>query len=327
MILIRIIITAILAGVMAALLSSVAHAADKNSAKEKEENKQKEKEKCALEIIHPGTVDLAAAAPYDIFSATPAIARAPLQIRARGAACAFAIGFSSSHERAGLRQLAYRGGRISYWLSPNRNGAARLRDETRGNAGQLLRGQFAGGGAVIDLPYFAIAPGGQLAAAGAYRDRLTLTAYRLEDDRLRRTDSLKVDFALAVSPAIAATLLTDSGAGPLEGASHSVRLGDLSGGAARDFFLSIRANVNYAIRLESENRGALRHERLRDAAPIAYEFAVDGARLSLAREVSLKAKASAANAARRRFSVRVPPATRALAGKYVDNIRITISAR
>lgn len=295
-----------------------------------DEDETKEKDKsdvCALSLIHPGAISLTASSPYGSFSSAQSTERAPLQIRAEGPACEFAVGFSSPGERSGERRLSRRSDRIAYWLSPERNGVVRLGDDTNGVGDQLLRGRFAGGDAIIDLPYFIIAPGGQPSLAGQFEDRISITLFRAETKRLRRADDLKFRLDLRVEPSIEAVVIADSGSGPLAGAVHSVRLGDLSRGARRDFHLSIRANTDFKVRLESENSGALRHRDLGRAAEIPYELAIDGRRARLNRAFVLDGQEAQSDAVRKTLTVEVAPARDALAGDYSDNLKITISAR
>ncbi|GAB4523668.1 MAG: hypothetical protein Tsb0010_07730 [Parvularculaceae bacterium] len=296
--------------------------------KKGKEKPGKKSEHCELSIIHPGAVDVSASSPYDAFSPSPSVVRAPLQIRAKGPACAFAIGFASANDRGGDRRLAYRNSRLSYWASPDRSGTVKLGDATQDFGGRLLRGEFRGGETVIDLPYFLFVPGGQpAAAAGRYDDRLSITLYRLDGKSLRRADSADIQIRLSVEPAIEATVISDAGAGPLASGTHLLRLGDLTRGARRDFQLAIRANTEYRLRLESEHRGALRHKSLGARAEIPYALAIDGAPAPLGRPFELESRRIRFDRIRKTLTVTAGPAESALAGEYSDNLKITIIAR
>lgn len=295
--------------------------------KKGEEKPGKKSEHCELSIMHPGAVDISASSPYDAFSPSPSVVRAPLQIRAKGPACAFAIGFASANDRGGDRRLAYRNSRLSYWASPDRSGTVKLGDATQDFGDRLLRGAFRGGETVIDLPYFLFVPGGQPAAAGRYDDRLAITLYRLGGKNLRRADGADIRIRLAVEPAIEATVISDAGAGPLASGTHVLRLGDLTRGARRDFQLAIRANTEYRLCLESEHRGALRHKSLGARAEIPYALTIDGAPAPLSRPFELESRHIRFDRVRKTLTVVAGPAESALAGDYADNLKITIIAR
>ena len=175
-------------------------------------------------------------------------------------------------------------------------------------------------------------PPRQAAAAGIYRDRLTLTLYRGDLQDFTPEDRLEVGF-LAKVPRIANLSIVASGAPFGSAALERLDLGELEKGAEFAFDLLLRSNADYEMTLQSDNGNVLFRDGSaggpRDRVP--YRLQIGGAAIDLSggHAVAFPHAGGSGTPGVERLSGRVTVGRvgNATAGIYRDAITVVVTAR
>ena len=176
-----------------------------------------------------------------------------------------------------------------------------------------------------------IVPGAQYAAAGSYRDEVTLRMFeyvngvpqQLGDDQLM---SIVVDI-----PARAQINLA-GGYSPVFGGISGTGLdfGELVEGAERDAYIQVRATSSVMLTLTSQNGSKLLHKIEKGAVPaVPYSLTVDQQPLDLATGPKRidRSPDRGLGAANYRMVARILNVSKRIAGEYGDVITVTVEPK
>lgn len=171
-------------------------------------------------------------------------------------------------------------------------------------------------------------PPGQVVPSGSYHDELVYRIYDAETLELLTERGFQLQTRVGQQMAI---FVADNLSGQLRGDDHSARrgrmnFGQLKSNESRSLGITILSNDGYAVRLESENRGALQHVAYGPEARIAYTATFGGRPIDLSSGMAVFSgyAATTRSGATQSLNVVIGEVGAARAGPYSDRLQITV---
>jgi spore coat protein U-like protein len=247
-----------------------------------------------------------------------------------GAGCDFAIGVDPGRQPAGTRQMAQGDATLSYLLHTGANRSMPLLDASTGGTGNLLTGRFNGSVETVELDFYGELPDGQIVPAGRYSDTVTFVLYELEggipgavlDTRMVRVEAIAAPFA-------SFEVIVDGARRKLHGTVGRLDFGELETGERMGFELEAIGNLGYDIEIESENGGRFVGQGQAKGSSVPYTVIVDGRMLRLDQRARVPMEPATAHRRpvnQHRIEIEVGDTTSAMAGKYRDDLTLTVTA-
>ncbi|WP_207476688.1 spore coat protein U domain-containing protein [Arenibaculum pallidiluteum] len=284
---------------------------------------------CQLRLEGLGRIALAR--PYDPLAQRAGEQRADLTVRRVSGACDFALGAGPGQAAGTSRHMSQGASRLAYGIYTDGNHGRPLRDPDTGGADSLILGRF-GGRDQIDLEIAVLVPDGQMVAAGPYADTVVFTLYELVDGVPGRVlDARSVQVTTMVSAVAGFEIVIEGARKALRGGLlGKLDFGEITQGRRLGFDLEARGNLGYDIEIGSENGGVLAGEGQAKDSTIPYLLTLDGRGLDLRQPAQVSA-APATDFGRtvnsHRFEVEIGDVGQAAAGKYRDDITVTVVTR
>jgi spore coat protein U-like protein len=270
--------------------------------------------------------------PYDPLSGREAEERVDVTVKRIEGDCDFALGAGRGQSGGSPRQMAQGSRRLAYELYRSGNRGRVLRDAGSGGTDEMILGQFRPGRDEVQLDLEAVVPPGQMTAAGGYADTVTFTLYQLSGGVPGRVlDTRQVAVAATVAPVASFEVVIEGSRRALRsGLLGKLDFGDLEDGERLGFDVEASGNVGYDIELASENGGVLAGQGGAQGSSVPYALQLDGRPLDL-RGASAVGQAPVTDAGRasvlHRVEVEIGDTGRAQAGKYRDDLTLTITTR
>lgn len=279
---------------------------------------------------------------YDAFADAGPATRFELTVDTpTGGICDFAVGVDAGTGGAGgggagtggagTRRMTSGTGALAYALYTTGNGSTHLLDAGGAGIGNLLTGGFRGKPAPVTLPFFADIPAGQIVPAGRYSDTLTFTLYDLEGGIPGAVlDTRSVRVAASVAPVARFEVVIGGVRRPLRGRLGTLDFGELEEGERLGFELEVSGNLDYDVEIESGNGGTLAGRGEAGGSSVPYALRLDGRPLAIGGRVRVPVTAAASSgrdANRHDFDVEIGSVSGAVAGKYRDDLTLTVTAR
>ena len=237
----------------------------------------------------------------------------------------FSAGGSGSYD---ARRLAGPGGaRMDYqWMDSVASGNVVKDLDGDSTGGGLLTGSGSGSS---DKTFDLVVPQGQLLPPGTYSDTVTATLYVTSQNNAV-VDQAPMGVSVTVSPYIDLSLV-DAGS-PFVPGQDNVLLdfGPLVQGTTREIELLVRANVNYAVSVDSTNAGVMAQVPPGDGSTVPYDFTVDGVMHSLSTgsaDVAAGFGPTSLGGTPYLLAFEVGDAVGATSGMYEDNLTITVTSQ
>jgi len=274
---------------------------------------------------------IAVSRPYDPLSDRIGEQREDVTVRLVSGACDFALGASPGQSAGATRHMTQGASRLAYEIHTDRNRGRPLRDADSGGTDSLLLGQF-GKKDEVDVEVNLVVPEGQMVAAGAYADTVIFTAYELVAGVPGRVlDTRAVQVAATVSAVAGFEVVIEGARKTLHsGMLGKLDFGEIAEGQRMGFELEVRGNLGYDIEVGSENGGVLAGQGHAKGASIPYQLYLDGRSLSLAQPARVQ-ESPATDFGRalntHRFEVEIGRLGNAVAGKYRDDVTLTVITR
>jgi hypothetical protein len=258
--------------------------------------------------------------PYDPFSPNVSIFSLDVNIRNRGdSPCD--LRFVALSESAGQRQLEGSSSRALLQYDLIAENSVRLPNEAATSFAFPL--QIPANGKQVVRLQMRINPG-RVVPSGHFHDHLRL---RLVDPAGSQvTNERRLPVSVRVQPRAQVNMAGSSSNFSAGVRSANLDLGELSRGATGRVSIQVRSNEPVRIRIESSNRGQLRHIA-EPTSVIPYHLSVDGSRIDLSNSVTLSRKpAMSLDGSAYEAIARVDPVSGAVAGEYRDLITISVDA-
>lgn len=237
-----------------------------------------------------------------------------ISVRHKGDACKFFLVISDpDHELSGP------GSSLHFDVLDAPSGRSILSPDAGPLSQRRIPGSFSQGDDEKQQPVFIALPSGQNVRSGSYSGSAVISLYRDE-----ATPELVRQVPLSISARVPPLLSVSSSffAGSY---SSSIDLGRLEKGASALVDFSVTSNTGVAVRLESSNKGQLRHQY--GVSSIPYRASLAG------RNINLKSQSGKENfslptgiASDIPLEIEVDAVPNALAGNYSDIMTITFSA-
>jgi len=279
----------------------------------------------ACDLTLNGLKDIAFSGTYDAFAGAVPPQAVRFTVKNRGPHCQFAIGVNQG--ATGGRRMAGPGiGTLRYDILGASNRT--VLDAPAPAADGLVVGHTR---TDQSQEVYATIPASQTVSAGAYSDQLTFNIYELVDGQPGRLhDTQTVAVRASVGSSIRSTLIVGGVQGSLAGRVATLDFGELRTGQSLPFELQIDGNTPYQVTLASENLGRLAGtDTVNRESRIAYTVTMDGRGATLASPLTMPVvapsdygRSSNAHA----FQVQIGDISQAIAGRYADNITVTVSA-
>lgn len=242
--------------------------------------------------------------------------------------CLFGVGVNQGQN--GGRRMSGAGGLLRYDILGPDNRTVGDAPATPLNG--LLAGAYRGNsGTAPDLEVYAVIAPGQMEPAGGYSDQLTFSVYELVGGQPGRLhDSVSVAVRTEVGSAMQASLIVGGVRGLLAGRIATLDFGEMETGKTLPFELEIDGNSPYRVTLASENGGVMAGTEVgnRDSR-VGYTVSMDGREVTLAGPLTMGLAApssSGRSSTQHAFQIRLGDVSRALAGRYADNLTVTVTA-
>ena len=222
-------------------------------------------------------------------------------------------------------------GSLAYALYTTGNGSTHLLDAGGAGVGNLLTGGIRGKPEPVTLPFFSSIPAGQIVAAGRYSDTLTFTLYDLDGGipgAVLDTRSVRVE--ASVAPVARFEVVIGGIRRTLQGQIGTLDFGELDEGERLGFELEVSGNLDYDVEIESGNAGTLAGHGEAGGGSVPYVLRLDGRPLAIDRRVRVPVTAAASSGRdvnRHDFDVEIGTISGAVAGKYRDDLTLTVTAR
>lgn len=268
---------------------------------------------------------------YDAFSGKERETRFDLTVRRENAGCAFAVGADRGLSAGGSRGMSMGSGRLAYEFFTGANRKTILRDAGSGGTESLLIGSFNGNRETVSLDFSGVIGEGQITPAGSYSDSVVFVLYELEGGQPGAVlDTRPVRVSAEVAPVAHFAVEIDGARRNLQGRLGTLDFGELRAGERLGFDIEASGNTAYDIELESANRGMLEGYGEAKDEQVPYNLILDGRLLDLrggARMPMQAATSSGRTANRHRVEVEIGSLSKAAAGKYRDELTLTITTR
>jgi spore coat protein U-like protein len=285
---------------------------------------------CQLRI--EGLSRIAFVQGYDPLSGREAEERVDVTVRRLSGDCDFALGAGPGQGGGATRRMSQGGSGLAYEIYGGRGRGRPLRDADTGGTDVLVLGEFRGNQVEARLDLTAIVPEGQVVTAGGYSDTVVFTLYQLVGGVPGRVlDSRAVSVSATVSAVASFEVVIDGSRTALRGGTlGKLDFGTLSAGQRRGFDLEARGNVGYDIELGSENGGAMVGQGYAKESSVPYRLYLDGRGLDLGRPAAVGQSPvtdTGRAATLHRFEIEIGDTGRAEAGKYRDDLTLTVTTR
>lgn len=238
----------------------------------------------------------------------------------------FSAGASGDYDN---RELTGPGGTtLSYQLLDSVATGTVVKDLDGQADGSALIVVTTSGGSATE-PFDFIVYQGQLVPPGSYADLVTLSAYRGNDGGGGLEDTATMPISVIVNAYVSLSVVGVGGAFDAAQDTAVVDFGPLTQGTLRELDLLVRANVDYAVGVESSNAGALALVAPSDGSTVPYAFLVDGITVPLGTGQTQVASGSGPTSLagdRYRLGFEIGDPAGATSGAYEDNVTITVTA-
>lgn len=206
--------------------------------------------------------------PFDPFSGEAGALTLDLAVRnIDGAACRLGLAVVSARQGPVRRTDPVSGHDLTYLVETEGGG------EYLNQATGYLPLATSGGLARLRLRV----PSNQLVEAGDYSDILTLQLVDLDSGRALAAGTLRLPLTIAVPARAEANIAGAVGSFPSSPfATSALNFGELEQGESRTAYLQVRATRAVSIRIESQNRGAMRPLDRPGEQGLAYALTVAG---------------------------------------------------
>ncbi|HEV7369732.1 spore coat protein U domain-containing protein [Arenibaculum sp.] len=268
---------------------------------------------------------------YDPFDNGKPSTRFEIAVARDGAGCDFAVGADSGQQPAGMRRMASGDGTLAYMLYTGANRSRPLLDASGGGTETLLTGRFNGNKDTDELDFHGEIPDGQVVSAGRYADMVTFILYELEggipgavlDTRMIRVEAV-------AAPVASFEVVVDGARRKLQGTVGKLDFGELETGERLGFDLEATGNLGYEIEIESENGGQFVGQGEAKDSVVPYVIVIDGRVLQLGQRARVPVEAATTNRRslnQHRIEIEIGDTAGAVAGKYRDDLTLTVTAQ
>lgn len=269
--------------------------------------------------------------PYDAFARQGRDTRFELTVRRENGGCDFAVGADRGLSPGAARGMTMGTGRLAYEFFTGANLKNVLRDAGDGGVESLLTGRFNGNRQSVSLDFTGMIGEGQIAPAGGYSDTVVFVLYELEGGQPGAVlDTRPVRVTAEVVPVAHFDVEIDGTRRSLNGRIGTLDFGNLETGERLGFDIEATGNAAYDIELESANGGMLEGYGEARGDRVPYRLSLDGRPLDLggaARMPMEAATVSGRTINRHRVEVEIGSLSGASAGKYRDELTLTITTR
>lgn len=174
------------------------------------------------------------------------------------------------------------------------------------------------------VPFVLRIPAGRVVTPGSYLSEMEVDV-RQQDRRLPQTRTLTLDAEVAARAQMSVSGTSAPGRGSIGMAPPAIDFGTLETGENRTVFVNLWSNASVRVRLESQNRGVMRHVEQKDLPPISYGVTFDNAPQSLAGPVQVqRSPPMSMSGASYPLTIVVGDVSGRYSGKYSDVITISI---
>jgi len=282
---------------------------------------------CSPRFQQLANPDVGGAGGYDPFESNPRAQT--FQIRVENADddnCKFFV--TISEDGGDGRRMSGPGGELGYEFYTSATLKTPVGDIPGTKNAEVLDGDLKKNDTVAIVEYYALVAPGQTVAAGRYSEQRRFSLYRWPPANATLEDERSVTVSANVRSAIAVTFDDGGRSVDLSGMRRTLDFGQLRSGERRSFNLEVASNTPYELMLESENRGMLKHATADIYNVVPYSLTLGGQPLGLSGPVILPFTSDGrSDVVRHRFAVTIGTIDRAVAGRYADNVTITVSAR
>lgn len=235
----------------------------------------------------------------------------------------FSAGLSGDYANRAAQHDSIAGTTLTYFL---RDAAGRDIVDAGGapDGSGLITG--AGGQGRFAFEYLLVIPQGQAVAAGTYTDVVTATLYR--DGTATVDDTADFTITITVSDTVAVAVTNPGGTYESGTTAYPLNLGVLDTGVSSSADLIVRANVGYAVSVESTNAGTMVDSTAPVQTPIPYTLAVNGTPYALDAgvvEVASSGSATTLTGDRWVLSFTVGDVSAAEYGSYADTLTVVVT--
>lgn len=238
---------------------------------------------CSVLLRNIDNIRFTGANAYRVFEPVDGELSASFDVRhRRGEACEYFVAFSTGQSGSYDRQMEGEGV-LSYLLydSPARTNV--LKDLPQATSSEVITGAFSTTAPETNShSYIAVVPQYQVVAAGLYTDQVDLVLYEGTLTGFAERDRRTVNLRARVLADVQACFGNCGGGFDPGATSGNIDFGILEEGVARTADVWIRSNSNYSVRLQSENRGVLRHESSYDSE-VPYMLLLNGTPVDVTR--------------------------------------------
>lgn len=287
-------------------------------------------EAAACRLRFAGLPEIRFARQYDPFGHGKPTTRLDVSVSRDGAGCDFAIGADPGQQPAGTRRMAQGDATLAYLLHTGANRSRLLLDASTGGTENLLTGRFNGNKETVELDFHGELPDGQIVPAGRYSDTVTFVLYELEGGLPGAVlDTRMVRVEAAAAPFARFEVVVDGARRKLQGMVGKLDFGELETGERMGFELEATGNLGYDVEIESENGGRLVGQGQAKDSSVPYAVMVDGRMLQLDQRARVPMEPATSH--RRpvnlhRIEIEIGDTAGAMAGKYRDDLTLTVTA-